>query len=106
MSFLSAILIFIASRTSSLGAETFKRYKHLVGTHTLPFIRASGSKRVILSAQNWTKGGMLFHIPQAVKAYSQMSGFSSASEVLYQPTVDLIIPEAVGPSIGHLSTGS
>ena len=45
-------------RSSSLGEETFKRYKHLiVEANNLPFIRTSGSKRVIASAQSWTKGG-------------------------------------------------
>ena len=44
-------------RSYSLGEETFNRYSHLVvGTGNLPFVRASGSKRVISSAQSWVKG--------------------------------------------------
>ena len=47
----------LSVRPYALGKETFKRYRSLFakGDH-LPFVRASGSKRVVLPARNWTRG--------------------------------------------------
>jgi hypothetical protein len=88
----------IPPRSFSLGAETFRRYKHLVtGGNDSPFIRASGSKRVIASAQNWAKGNASVSIHPCSCANKPRAGFSVASETLYPAKVNLIIPEAVGP---------
>lgn len=45
-----------AGRSYDAGAEAFERYSHLVSAHNLPFVRASSSERVVVSAQNWTQG--------------------------------------------------
>ncbi|KAG1897714.1 acid phosphatase [Suillus fuscotomentosus] len=57
------------------GAETYRRYSHLVDDHMLPFVRASGGDRVVMSAVNWT------------------AGFADASRQLYHPSVSVIISE-------------
>lgn len=43
-------------RAKFTGKETFLRYPDLVSEDNLPFVRASGSTRVIDSATNWTQG--------------------------------------------------
>ncbi|KAH7887299.1 phytase [Phlebopus sp. FC_14] len=57
------------------GSEHYSRYKHLITGDMLPFVRASGSERVIYSAANWT------------------AGFASASGHMYSPEIAVIIPE-------------
>ncbi|KAF5358598.1 hypothetical protein D9758_007734 [Tetrapyrgos nigripes] len=47
---------FGAVQSSQAGEEAFNRYSHLVSPDNLPFIRADGSERVVLSATNWTEG--------------------------------------------------
>ena len=96
--YLSGFQLSFHLRSSSLGMETFQRYKHLVvRTNALPFIRASGSKRVIRSAQSWAEGTSSVSYPLGNLPYRQRSGFSSAGEGLYPTKVNLIIPETVGP---------
>lgn len=47
----------LSVRSYALGEETFRRYQNLLSeTGDVPFVRASGSKRVVLSARNWTLG--------------------------------------------------
>ncbi|KIJ69719.1 hypothetical protein HYDPIDRAFT_35196 [Hydnomerulius pinastri MD-312] len=60
------------------GSEHYRRYKHLIHSDRLPFVRASGSDRVVNSAVNWT------------------AGFASASGQTYSPKVAVIISEAKG----------
>ncbi|KAF9645613.1 phosphoglycerate mutase-like protein [Thelephora ganbajun] len=73
------LLKYGADQSYALGEETFKRYRTLVsGSGNVPFVRASGSKRVVLSARNWTLG------------------FSAASEETYHSKVNLVIPETPG----------
>ena len=48
-------------RSHALGEETFQRYRSLLSENADgPFVRASGSERVVLSARNWTLGASLF----------------------------------------------
>jgi hypothetical protein len=44
------------NRSYIAGQEVYGRYSHLVKPKNLPFVRASGSERVIDSATNWTAG--------------------------------------------------
>lgn len=70
-------LVFINNqiRSFSAGKVAFKRYAHLVKPGQLPFVRASGSERVVLSATNWTEG------------------FSLASHHVYSPKLSVILSE-------------
>ncbi|KAK1222932.1 hypothetical protein PQX77_014209 [Marasmius sp. AFHP31] len=67
-----------AQQSFSAGEIAFKRYAKLISTDNLPFVRASESDRVILSATNWT------------------AGFSEASNAHYNPVLSVIISEADG----------
>ncbi|KIJ13340.1 hypothetical protein PAXINDRAFT_170615 [Paxillus involutus ATCC 200175] len=60
------------------GSEHYMRYKHLITSDQLPFVRASGGQRVIDSAANWT------------------TGFAVSSGHVYLPKVSVIISEAEG----------
>ncbi|KAH7887292.1 histidine phosphatase superfamily [Phlebopus sp. FC_14] len=60
------------------GSEHYLRYRHLITADDVPFVRASGSDRVVYSATNWT------------------AGFASASGHVYSPKVAVIIPEGHG----------
>jgi hypothetical protein len=60
------------------GSEHYLRYKHLITSDQLPFVRASGGERVIDSAANWT------------------AGFASASGEIYFPVISVIISEEMG----------
>jgi hypothetical protein len=44
------------SRSWISGAEAYARYSYLVDSNNLPFIRASLSDRVVMSAGNWSMG--------------------------------------------------
>ncbi|KAF5363805.1 hypothetical protein D9756_000048 [Leucocoprinus leucothites] len=57
------------------GQSAFIRYKDLIDHSNIPFIRASGSERVIDSATNWT------------------DGFSSASQHRFNPVLSVIMSE-------------
>jgi len=73
-----------AEQSYALGKETFKRYRSLIAQSShLPFVRTAGSKRVVLSAQNWTHG------------------FSVASHGVYPTKVDLVIPELSNNTLGN-----
>jgi hypothetical protein len=49
-------IAFESLRSFLAGALQFERYRDIVGSENLPFVRASSSKRVIESATNWTAG--------------------------------------------------
>ncbi|KDQ63958.1 hypothetical protein JAAARDRAFT_27630 [Jaapia argillacea MUCL 33604] len=70
-----------ASESYEAGRTTFRRYGHLVDEENLPFVRASGSERVILSATNWTKG------------------FSFASQSAYFPVLSVILDESLNDTL-------
>ncbi|KAG5342942.1 hypothetical protein C0989_005891 [Termitomyces sp. Mn162] len=67
---------FGAAQSFSAGQEHFERYKSIVSEDQLPFVRASGSDRVIHSATNWT------------------AGFSHASNHVYNPSLSVILSES------------
>ncbi|KAG6877281.1 hypothetical protein C0993_008875 [Termitomyces sp. T159_Od127] len=67
---------FGAAQSWAAGREHFKRYESLVSHNQLPFVRASGSDRVVHSATNWT------------------AGFSHASHHIYNPSLSVIISES------------
>ncbi|KAJ8517733.1 hypothetical protein ONZ45_g5115 [Pleurotus djamor] len=64
-----------AAESSLAGEVSFQRYSHLVSRKNLPFVRASSSERVVLSATNWT------------------AGFSLASHHRYNPPLSVILSE-------------
>ena len=45
-----------SERSFSAGFEAYKRYYQLVRSQNLPFVRTSGSDRVMQSSLNWTAG--------------------------------------------------
>jgi len=59
------------------GKEAFSRYQQLFDSQNLPFVRASGSTRVIHAATNWTEG------------------FSTASQNKSQPKLAVILDESL-----------
>jgi hypothetical protein len=84
-------------RSRRAGAEHFARYSHLVSSHDLPFVRASGSERVVLSATNWTEGMACafrsHHDPTNCKGGK---GFALASHGQFKPQLSVIIQEGPG----------
>ncbi|KAF9445834.1 phosphoglycerate mutase-like protein [Macrolepiota fuliginosa MF-IS2] len=65
------LLPFGAFQTSESGRKSFVRYPTLADEDNLPFVRASGSERVIESAFKWIKGfatgsGDILHAPLAL----------------------------------------
>ncbi|KAI0802034.1 histidine phosphatase superfamily [Irpex lacteus] len=70
-----------AQQSFESGVEAFRRYSHLVSSHTLPFVRASRKGRVVDSSGNWT------------------IGFSVASNHHIHPTVDQILSESVNNTL-------
>ncbi|KAF9265083.1 phytase [Marasmius fiardii PR-910] len=72
------LVTFGAQQSSNAGEVAFKRYSHLISESNLPFVRASQSERVMLSATNWT------------------AGFSKASNNQYNPKLSVTISEAKG----------
>ncbi|KAH8087171.1 phytase [Cristinia sonorae] len=67
---------FGAAQSFDSGAEVFERYANLVSEKKLPFVRASSSERVVMSALNWTQG------------------FSASSHHGYNPTLSVILSES------------
>ncbi|KAL1940035.1 hypothetical protein VTO73DRAFT_9370 [Trametes versicolor] len=65
-----------ATQSSEAGQEAFTRYSSLVSADELPFVRASGSDRVVATANNWT------------------AGFALASSDSIKPVLSVIISEA------------
>ncbi|EIW61545.1 phytase [Trametes versicolor FP-101664 SS1] len=65
-----------ATQSSEAGQEAFARYSSLVSADELPFVRASGSDRVVATANNWT------------------AGFALASSDSIKPVLSVIISEA------------
>ena len=53
---LSVILILISRRVFKAGVEYYNRYQHLFSSDQIPFVRASGSDRVVTSAAIWSDG--------------------------------------------------
>ncbi|KXN84944.1 3-phytase A [Leucoagaricus sp. SymC.cos] len=64
-----------ALQSYNAGKSVFSRYRRLVGPDNVPFVRASGSERVVDSATNWT------------------SGFSFASQHKLNPVLSVIMSE-------------
>lgn len=67
---------FGAAQSFDAGQEAFQRYSHLVSANQLPFVRASSSERVVVSAVNWTQG------------------FSLASHHVFNPILSVVLNEA------------
>ncbi|KAL4081289.1 histidine phosphatase superfamily, partial [Scleroderma yunnanense] len=65
-------------QTFESGVEHFNRYQHLFSSDQIPFVRASGSDRVIKSAMIWS------------------DGIAFASKDVYHPQTSVIIPEVAG----------
>lgn len=74
---------FGAFQSTEAGAETFERYSALVSLdrHGLPFVRASGSDRVIDSATNWT------------------AGFAAASDNASEPRLSVVLSEELNNTL-------
>ncbi|KAI0638614.1 phytase [Trametes polyzona] len=70
-----------AAQSSGAGKEAFERYASLVSNENLPFVRASGSDRVVATANNWT------------------AGFALASEDRFKPVLSVIISEAANDTL-------
>ncbi|THH31094.1 hypothetical protein EUX98_g3091 [Antrodiella citrinella] len=72
---------FGAAQSYDAGIEAFQRYTHLITEENIPFVRASGSERVIVSAMNWTQG------------------FSAASFHKYNPKLSVILDESLNDTL-------
>ncbi|KAJ2930693.1 hypothetical protein H1R20_g6400, partial [Candolleomyces eurysporus] len=72
---------FGAYQSAESGAAVFERYRKLVSKGNIPFVRASGSTRVIDSATNWT------------------AGFAEASSNAYQPKLTVILNESLNDTL-------
>lgn len=72
---------FGAYQSSESGATTYERYGKLVSEGNIPFVRASGSDRVVDSAKNWT------------------AGFAAASSDLYQPKLAIVMDETLNDTL-------
>lgn len=46
-------------RSEVAGRATYERYTRIISDDNIPFVRASGSARVVDSARNWTLGERL-----------------------------------------------
>ncbi|KAF5363806.1 hypothetical protein D9756_000049 [Leucocoprinus leucothites] len=68
----------ILSKTSESGRKSFVQYSGLADENNIPYVRASGSDRVIQSALKW------------------IEGFSTGSGGTLNPPLALVIPEAEG----------
>ncbi|KXN84946.1 3-phytase A [Leucoagaricus sp. SymC.cos] len=73
-------------QTSESGRKSFVRYSTLANEHNLPFVRASGSDRVVRSALKW------------------IEGFNAGSDGTLRPSLGLIIPEIKRYQEGHNNT--
>ncbi|KAF9463690.1 phytase [Collybia nuda] len=63
------------------GRVHFHRYADIVSNGNIPFVRASSSERVVLSATNWT------------------AGFATASSHAYNPKLSVILSEALNDTL-------
>ncbi|KAK0230132.1 phytase [Armillaria fumosa] len=72
---------FGAAQAYESGETFFTRYSYLVDQEHIPFVRASGSDRVIKSATNWT------------------AGFSAASHHAYNPPLSVILSEDLNDTL-------
>ncbi|EIW76471.1 phytase [Coniophora puteana RWD-64-598 SS2] len=72
---------FGAAQSYDSGQVAYTRYASLVNSSYLPFVRASGSQRVIDSANNWT------------------AGFAFASSNQYQPVLSVIIDQSTNDTL-------
>ncbi|KAG6906495.1 hypothetical protein DXG01_013674 [Tephrocybe rancida] len=79
------LILFGASQTQDSGREHYERYKHLLSHDQLPFVRATGMERVVLSATNWT------------------AGFSLASHHVYKPRLSVILNEEANDTLNDHS---
>ncbi|KAL1717371.1 histidine phosphatase superfamily [Schizophyllum commune] len=77
----SHLIAFGARQSYEAGEEVYERYSDLVSNGSIPFVRASGSERVIDTATNWT------------------AGFSAASNGAYNPVLNLIISEELNDTL-------
>ncbi|TFK24698.1 phytase [Coprinopsis marcescibilis] len=78
---LDDLVPFGAFQSAESGAKMYERYRKLVSKGNVPFVRASGSVRVIDSATNWT------------------AGFTEAANNIYRPKLALILPEHLNDTL-------
>ncbi|KAF8165911.1 phytase [Crassisporium funariophilum] len=72
---------FGALQSAEAGRQTFERYSRLFSKSNIPFVRSSGGTRVVDSATNWT------------------SGFSLASNYVYNPILSVILSEDLNDTL-------
>ncbi|KAF8967497.1 phytase [Flammula alnicola] len=72
---------FGAFQSEEAGQGAYERYSSLISQENLPFVRASGSDRVVDSATNWTLG------------------FSLASNHVFNPVLSVILPENLNDTL-------
>ncbi|KAF6762217.1 phytase [Ephemerocybe angulata] len=72
---------FGAYQSAESGAIVYDRYRKLVSKGNIPFVRASGSTRVIDSATNWT------------------SGFAEASNNIFEPRLAVVLNESLNDTL-------
>ncbi|KAF9443982.1 phosphoglycerate mutase-like protein [Macrolepiota fuliginosa MF-IS2] len=88
------LIPFGESQSHESGRKSFARYSKLTNWDNLPFVRASGSDRVVRSALKW------------------IEGFATSSGDVLQPPLALILPQVIGgynntledkscPNLGH-----
>ncbi|EAU82589.2 phytase [Coprinopsis cinerea okayama7 len=79
--------------SAEAGAKTWERYRKLVrkGKAGLPFVRASGSERVIDSATNWTAG--------KTTNPTITFCFADANNNIFEPKLAVIIPEHLNDTL-------
>ncbi|KAI0650867.1 phytase [Trametes meyenii] len=70
-----------ATQSAEAGREAFERYSSLITADNIPFVRASGSDRVVATANNWTVG------------------FGAASNDRFTPVLSVIISEAANDTL-------
>ncbi|KAI0677679.1 phytase [Trametes maxima] len=70
-----------AIQSAEAGREAFERYSSLVTADNIPFVRASGSDRVVATANNWTVG------------------FGAASHDRFTPVLSVIISESANDTL-------
>ncbi|KAH7923634.1 acid phosphatase [Leucogyrophana mollusca] len=74
---------FGAAQSFDAGQLHYTRYKHLIDEDNLPFLRASGADRVVMSALNWT------------------AGFTAASNHVYSPLLSVILSETSNDTLDN-----
>ncbi|KZT29534.1 phosphoglycerate mutase-like protein [Neolentinus lepideus HHB14362 ss-1] len=75
------LVAFGAAQSFEAGTTSYERYAALVSESGLPFVRASSSTRVVMSAKNWT------------------AGFAKASGNVYTPKLSLILDESLNDTL-------